>query len=557
MTISTTENRESYVGDGSSTVFQYPYQFIEPNDIIVYVGGVLMSSGYTVGSPTPMGANVTFSTAPAPGVSIVLINDPDLLQQSALPGTGPFPSPTVEAMSDKLTLIVQRLRDLQDRSFTLNDADVSGASVTLPSPEANQFIGWNSTADALQNIDPSSLITIVGSSGFSYQLFSGNGSTVNFTLSSNPGSLGNLEIFISGVCQTPLSDYNFAGTILTFFSPPPVGSNNILVRWGTTLGIGVPSDGSVTSEKIAPGTILTNAKNSGGRLTLTSGTPVTATNVTGATTIYFTPYKGNAFPLYDGANWSTTSFAELSQLTTDTTKSPAAVANNSNYDMLVWNDGGTIRCTRGPAWSSDTSRGTGAGTTELELFDGVYVNKIAITNGPAARRGLYVGTIRSDGSAQINDSLTNRHVWNNFNRVCRPMTAIDTADTWTYSTAAFRQANNSTANQIDFVLGLNEDCVFAEVRTLVSTSTSTARFTTAGIGLDSATVNSARIIMSFAATNVSVISGPSAIYSDHPGLGRHFLAWLEYGAGADTQTWGGDVGSPGQQQAGIVGQIFS
>ena len=40
-----------------------------------------------------------------------------------------------------------------------------------------------------------------------------------------------------------------------------------------------------------------------GRLTLTSGTPVTTNDVTAATTIYYTPYKGNAIQLYNGTNW--------------------------------------------------------------------------------------------------------------------------------------------------------------------------------------------------------------------------------------------------------------
>ena len=88
-----------------------------------------------------------------------------------------------------------------------------------------------------------------------------------------------------------------------------------------------------------------------------------------------------------------------------TTKSPAAATTNSNYDLFVWNDGGTYRCTRGPAWSSDTARGTGAGTTELQLLNGILTNKNAITNGPAANKGTYVGTVRTNGSSQVDFQL--------------------------------------------------------------------------------------------------------------------------------------------------------
>ncbi|MCU1276557.1 MAG: hypothetical protein JWM53_103, partial [bacterium] len=159
----------------------------------------------------------------------------------------------------------------------------------------------------------------------------------------------------------------------------------------------------------------------GGRLTLTTGVPVTNTDVAGAATVYYTPHRHNRIRLFDGTRWKWYTFAELSQALNDATKSPAATIANKNYDMFVWDDGGVTRCTRGPKWDdgavagSDTARGTGANSTELEFYDGRWVNKIAITNGPAARRGLYVGTVRTDGTPAANDTLAKRHVWNTYN----------------------------------------------------------------------------------------------------------------------------------------------
>ncbi len=46
-----------------------------------------------------------------------------------------------------------------------------------------------------------------------------------------------------------------------------------------------------------------------------------------------------------------------------------------------------------------TARGAGAGTAELERLNGLWVNKYDVTNGPAARRGTYVGTIVTNGSS--------------------------------------------------------------------------------------------------------------------------------------------------------------
>ncbi len=208
----------------------------------------------------------------------------------------------------------------------------------------------------------------------------------------------------------------------------------------------------------------------GGRLTLSSNTPVMTSDATAATTIYYTPYTGDRVSLFDGSDWKLHSFAQLSQSTTDNTKSPAAVANNSNYDLFVWNDAGVLRCTRGPAWSGDNSRGTGAGTTELVRLNGVLVNKFAVTNGPAALRGKYVGSVRSNGSAQIDWDLGGSaaggqpallYVWNNYNRVATTPIVKDSTASWTYSTNTTRPSNNSTSNRISLIVGQVEQIIHA------------------------------------------------------------------------------------------------
>lgn len=73
-----------------------------------------------------------------------------------------------------------------------------------------------------------------------------------------------------------------------------------------------------------------------GRLTLATGTPVMANTVTAATSVFFTPYLGNAMVYSNGANIGVTTFTELSQALSDTTLSPAAAIANSLYDMFFW-----------------------------------------------------------------------------------------------------------------------------------------------------------------------------------------------------------------------------
>lgn len=267
----------------------------------------------------------------------------------------------------------------------------------------------------------------------------------------------------------------------------------------------------------------------GGRLTNSSGSPVVTSTVSGATTIYYEPFRGRMVPLYDGSSWQVHDFgAALSQATTDSTKSPAACTTNSNYDVFVWLDGSTYRATRGPAWSSSTARGTGAGTTELEYVQGLLVNKQAITNGPAAQRGLYVGTIRTNASSQVDFTYGSKAagggaavlgVWNMYNRVRISTSSENGTDSWTYGTGTWRSANASDTTRVSFVSGLADDA-FDAVYTQIAYSTASNAFS--GIGYDSTSAFSGRT----GACGVNAFMTGPARYST-TALGYHYVQAIE------------------------------
>lgn len=71
--------------------------------------------------------------------------------------------------------------------------------------------------------------------------FSGNGSTVAFTMSVAPANTASVLVAISGVLQDP-STYSVVGTVLTFSAAPPAGTGNISVRY-----LGVPASNIATT----------------------------------------------------------------------------------------------------------------------------------------------------------------------------------------------------------------------------------------------------------------------------------------------------------------------
>lgn len=280
-----------------------------------------------------------------------------------------------------------------------------------------------------------------------------------------------------------------------------------------------------------------------GRLTLTSGVPVLSTSVSGATTIYYTPCAGNCVPLYDGTKLVPTAFSELSQTTADTTKSPAAVAANSNYDFFIWNDAGTLRCTRGPAWPSNTSRGTGAGTTELARVNGLLLNANAITNGPAANRGTYVGTIRSNGSSQIDwifgGSATAGFfgVWSAYNRVNVGSVAYESSSSWTYSSITARSVNGTTNSRHSFVSGIAEDAPSINITQRVGVGNAVNAYYVAAIGYDwTSGAGTKNTLYVNPVAGGTMQASASLTWTPGPVIGFHFFQQIENADGTNSVT---------------------
>lgn len=273
-----------------------------------------------------------------------------------------------------------------------------------------------------------------------------------------------------------------------------------------------------------------------GRLTLTTLTPVTTADVTAATTLYFTPYRGAHISLYDGsANWNGFLFSELSIAVPATT--------SQMYDVFAFNNSGTPALEL-LAWTNDTTRATAL----------VMQNGVLVKSGVTTRR--YLGSFRTTTvSGQTEDSFAKRYVWNYSNRLIRPMRVIESTTSWNYTTAVLRQANGAATNQLDFVVGVAENPVTAEV-TVTSSNTSANVITTVGIGLDSTTVDSSSIRLnpSFAVAGSTAVPCFSR-YKAVVAAGRHFLAWLEASSATGTTTWFGNHAGV-NDQSGIQGEML-
>ena len=268
-----------------------------------------------------------------------------------------------------------------------------------------------------------------------------------------------------------------------------------------------------------------------GRLTLTSGTAVTTADVTGAGTVYFALDKGDQIALYDGSSaWETVVFSEMSIALSGGT------ASRPNDIFLDYNGGSPALAIL--AWTNDTSR-----ATALVKQNGVWVK-----TGDTQQR--YLGTVYLDGSQQCEDSNAKRHCWNLENQRIRPLKRVETTDSWTYTTASYRQANGSTSNQVEVVLGIAS--AVEVILTAISGNSGNGRWRMNAIGLDGTNANG---ITGRVTETAGEVGMTTSAYNEITAIGRHYLAWLEMSSAGDTTTWYGDNGGTAQF-SGLAGSVM-
>jgi hypothetical protein len=157
MTVSSSTNRVSYAGNGSTTVFPYTYKIFDEDDLTVILraaNGVettkTIVSDYTVsGVGNAGGGNVTMLTAPASGETLVVLREQDLIQELDIVPNDPFPADSLEGALDKLTFMVQQHEETLGRTIKASRTNtITGSEFTiLAADRANKVFAFDSAGD--------------------------------------------------------------------------------------------------------------------------------------------------------------------------------------------------------------------------------------------------------------------------------------------------------------------------------------------------------------------------------------------------------------------------
>ena len=286
------------------------------------------------------------------------------------------------------------------------------------------------------------------------------------------------------------------------------GSNAIRLAVGTNDQVLTADSGEASGVKwTEPQT--TNAIIDG-RLTLTSGTPVTG-DVSGAGTVYYTPYLGNKIALYSGSIWEIVEFSELS-LTL------AGLTVGKNYDIWIYNNSGTATMDS-TVWTNDTTRATAV----------VYQDGVLVKSGDATRR--FVGTVRVDGGNVTYDSTIYRYLYNQYNKVRKKSITYNTTANWSYTSGiAIREYNNGTGQQRgNFIYGGVAPIEYDIGGYNYAKVTSGTPTMYSGVSLNSTT--GFDCIWATAGSNYYIRVSPTGIFN--PLIGFNYITQTEYCSGGN------------------------
>lgn len=160
MTISTTDSRISYNGNGVTTIFAFPYRFLANGDLVVVEvssAGVetikTITTHYTVsGAGDDAGGSVTMLTAPAVDTRLVVYRDTALTQETDYISGDPFPAETHERALDRLTMIAQETVTDLSRAIRVPVGDSTSVSTTLPAAadRLDRLIAFDSVTGAME-----------------------------------------------------------------------------------------------------------------------------------------------------------------------------------------------------------------------------------------------------------------------------------------------------------------------------------------------------------------------------------------------------------------------
>lgn len=156
MTIPATASEISYAGNGVTVAFAVPFVFDTSADLKVTStdssGNVsVLTTGFSVTGGSGSTGTVTFDTAPASGVTITILDDPDVTQPTDYQSNDAFPAESHERALDRGARISKRLSQLLQRAFRFADGDpITDGTLGSVDNRKGKYLFFNAVTGAIE-----------------------------------------------------------------------------------------------------------------------------------------------------------------------------------------------------------------------------------------------------------------------------------------------------------------------------------------------------------------------------------------------------------------------
>lgn len=259
--ISDVTRRIIYSGSAGTGPYSFAFEILDQTDIAVYKNTTLLTltTDYSVSINVDGTGSVTLVTPAVAADDITLIGARAIERTTDFVTGGDLFANSLNDELDAQTIFAQQQQDEINRSMKMAPWTNTAFNTQLPDPLPNHFLAFNATADGFQSVTGSELAGLIAYATPYADTFTGDGSTVSWTLTRPPINLLALDVSIDGVTQVPTTNYTVSGTTFTMTSAPPVNSV-ILVRYAEYLP---PSSGDSAGIRYIPagtGAVNTNVQ---------------------------------------------------------------------------------------------------------------------------------------------------------------------------------------------------------------------------------------------------------------------------------------------------------
>jgi hypothetical protein len=423
MTVSTTTNKVSYTGNGTTDTFAYAFPIYATGDLKVYDGATLktLTTHYTVtGAGGTSGGNVVFTSGniPVNGNKVVIERILGRTQSSDYVDYDKFPADTLETNLDRLTFISQEIDEEVARSikFATTVTDVGTVEVSGDATaRANKVFGFDNAGNLSATVE-------IGN-------FKGNwGASTAYVTRDMVKDTSNGNIYL-------------ANTSHTSSGAQPITSNTDVAKWDL-----IVDAASATSSQTAAASSATasaaSATTSTAQAVISTAQAVISTTQATASAGSATAAASSATGAASSATSAAASYDSFDDRYLGTKSSDPTVDNDSNAlidgalyfnttnnVMMVYDLGGTT-------WNRTTP--TSADQTKINTVSGIAANvttvagissDVTATAGKATEIGLLgvSGVITDMGILGTADVVTDMNVLATAD-VVTDMNTLGTAD---------------------------------------------------------------------------------------------------------------------------------